>query len=94
MREVVIQLPTFDAEQNIDIEVRVNGKNRTLHYRVEIIAWEDYSKEQDEKADIINRVIREHDQSWKLMQIGIPTEKNIPIMFRKKSDSIRISPPS
>jgi hypothetical protein len=94
MREVVIQLPTFDAEQNVDIEVRVNGKNRTLHYRVEIIAWEDYSEEQEEKVEIIKRVLKEHDRNWKLMQIGIPTEKNIPIMFRKKGESIKISQPS
>jgi len=94
MREVIIQLPTFDAEQNVDIEVRINGKNRTLHYRVELVAWEDYPDEQVEKVDIIKQVILEHDKDWRLMQIGIPTDKNIPIMFRRKADTVKTVQPS
>ena len=94
MREVVIQIPTFDSEQNVDIEVRINGKNRTFRYRVEIIAWEDYPEEQGEKVDIIKQVIMEHDKDWRLMQIGIPTDKNIPIMFRKKVDTVKAVQPS
>jgi hypothetical protein len=94
MREVVIQLPTYDAEQNVDIEVRINGKNRTFHYRVEIIAWEDFPEEQVEKVDIIKQVIMEHDKDWRLMQIGIPTEKNIPIMFRRKAEKTKAVLPS
>jgi len=33
MREVVLQIPTLGAEQNINIEVKINGKRRTLHAR-------------------------------------------------------------
>jgi hypothetical protein len=40
MREVVIQIPTLETEQNIEIDVRINGKKRTLKYRVEIVDWE------------------------------------------------------
>jgi hypothetical protein len=94
MREVVIQIPTFDAEQNVDIEVRINGRNRTLRYRVELIAWEDYPEDQVEKVDIIKQVIMEHDKDWRLMQIGIPTDKNIPIMFRRKVDIAKVAQPS
>ncbi len=28
MREVVLQIPTLEAEQNIDIDVKINGKKR------------------------------------------------------------------
>jgi hypothetical protein len=28
MREVVLQIPTFEAEQNIDIDVKINGKRK------------------------------------------------------------------
>ncbi len=45
MREVVIYVPTLEAEQNIDIDVKINGKKRTMHYRVEIVDWEDYGGE-------------------------------------------------
>jgi len=87
MREVVIYVPTLEAEQNIDIDVKINGKKRTMHYRVEIVDWEDYGGETEDKVDVIKRVIKEHDKDWELIQIGIPTKENIPIMFRKRGET-------
>jgi len=87
MREVVIYVPTLEAEQNIDIDVKINGKKRTMHYRVEIVDWEDYGGETEDKVTVIKRVIKEHDRDWELIQIGIPTKDNIPIMFRKKGET-------
>ncbi len=84
MREVVLQIPTLEAQQNIDIDVKINGKRRTLHYRVEIIDWEDYDGETADKVEVIKKVIKDYDKNWQLIQIGIPTDKNIPIMFRKR----------
>ena len=86
MREVVLQIPTLESEQNIDIDVKINGKKRTLHYRVEIIAWEDYGDKAASKAEVIKKVIKEHDKDWQLIEIGMPTDRNIPIMFRKKQE--------
>jgi len=88
MREVVIYVPTSEAEQNIDIDVKINGKKRTMHYRVEIVDWEDYGRETEDKVDVIKRVIKEHDRDWELIQIGIPTKDNIPIMFRKRGGKV------
>ena len=88
MREVVIYVPTLEAEQNIDIDVKINGKKRTMHYRVEIVDWEDYGGETEDKVDVIKRVIKEHDRDWELIQIGIPTKDNIPIMFRKRGGKV------
>lgn len=85
MKEVIIQIPTVDAEQNIEIDVRINGKRRTLQYRVEIIEWEHVDDASEEKIDILKRVIREHDTDWELIQIGAPSSDRLPIMFRKKT---------
>lgn len=84
MREISLSIPTLEAEQNIDIEVKINGKRRSLHYRVEIIAWEDYKDEPDDKAGVLRRVIRDYDKGWQLVQIGAPSDKHIPIMFRQR----------
>lgn len=84
MKEVVLQIPTLGSEQNIEIDVRINGKKRTLHYRVEIVDWETEEDSSEDKVSILKRVIKQHDRDWQLIQIGIPTSKNIPIMFRKK----------
>jgi len=84
MKEVVVQIPTYESEQNIEIDVRINGKKRTIKYRVEIVEWESDDSETIDKVSTIKQVIKEHDRDWRLIQIGVPTEKNIPIMFQKK----------
>ena len=84
MKEVVVQIPTYESEQNIEIDVRINGRKRTLKYRVEIVEWESEDEETIDKVSTIKRVIKEHNRDWRLIQIGVPTEKNIPIMFQKK----------
>lgn len=89
MREVVIQIPTFAAEQNIDIDVRINGKKRTMHYRVEIVEWEADVDITQDRVSVVRRVIKDHEKDWELVQIGIPTRDNIPIMFRKRSESLQ-----
>ncbi|MBN1224048.1 MAG: hypothetical protein JXB23_12445 [Candidatus Aminicenantes bacterium] len=87
MREVVLQIPTLEAEQNIDIDVKINGKKRTLRYRVEIIEWHNYQDMEDDKVAVIRHVIKEHEKDWQLIQIGVPTDKHIPIMFRRKGSA-------
>ena len=88
MREIVIQIPTLEAEQNIDIEVTINGKKRKVRYRVEIIDFDETKNSSEEKVEIIRRVIKEHDKDWQLMQIGAPLKDSIPIMFRQRAVKI------
>jgi len=84
MREVVVLIPSFEGKQNIEIDVSINGKKRILKYRVEIIELEGEDVSTVDKVSVLKRVIKEHDRDWTLVEIGIPTKKNIPIMFRKK----------
>lgn len=92
MREVILQIPTFEAEQNIDIEVKINGKRRTMHYRVEIIEWEDEEETTEEKISVLRRVIDEHEKDWELIQIGAPIRNNIPITFRRREEPDQQNP--
>jgi hypothetical protein len=87
MREVSLQIPTLESEQNIEIEVRINGKKRTLHYRVEIVGLETDDTLKEDRVSLLKRVIREYDKNWELIQVGAPIRENIPIMFRKRADS-------
>lgn len=86
MREVVIQIPTFEAEQNIEIDVKINGRKRTLKYRVEIIDWEGEEPTTETRLETIRSVIRERDRDWELIQIGAPIKHSVPIMFRKRME--------
>jgi hypothetical protein len=85
MREVVLQIPTLESEQNIDIEVKINGKKRTMRYRVEIVEWETFHDIKEDRVAVIRHVIKEHEKNWQLIQIGVPTDTHIPIMFREKA---------
>ena len=85
MREVVLSIPTLEAEQNLEIDVRINGKKRTLKYRVEIVHWRGSEPSSEEKVTVIRHAIDDDDKDWELIQIGAPDDNKIPLMFRKKS---------
>jgi hypothetical protein len=84
MREIVLSIPTVEPEQNIEIEVSINGKKRKLNYRVELVAWEGDGNDSEDRINTIRHVIKDHEKDWDLVQIGIPEKDSIPIMFRKK----------
>jgi hypothetical protein len=84
MREVVLQIPTLDTEQNIEIDVKINGKKRTLKYRVEIVGLETDETIVEDRIALLRRVIKERDKDWELIQIGAPIRDRIPIMFRQR----------
>jgi len=86
MREVVLTIPTLEAEQNLEIDVRINGKKKTLKYRVEIIHWEGTEPTSEEKVTVLKHAIEDYDKDWELIQIGAPEKDNIPVMFRKKNN--------
>ncbi|MCK5147926.1 hypothetical protein KAR48_14310 [bacterium] len=86
MREVVLQIPTLESEQNIEIDVRINGKKRSMKYRVELVDWHEENYTSQEKIDVLRHVIADKEKDWELIQIGAPVDKNnIPIMFRKRT---------
>ena len=84
MREVVLNIPTLEAEQNVEIDVRINGRKKTIKYRVEIISWEGSESNSEEKVTILKHAINEYNKNWELIQIGAPNKNDIPLMFREK----------
>jgi hypothetical protein len=87
MREIQLQIPALEAEQNVEIEVKVNGRKKRIHYRVEIIDWDAEEGTTEDQVSLLRRVIRRHDPNWSLVQIGAPSHHRIPIMFKKKASS-------
>ncbi|MFO7998961.1 MAG: hypothetical protein R6U86_08280 [Bacteroidales bacterium] len=83
MREIVILIPDVDAQQNVEIDVRINGRKRTLKYRVEVVEWEGEDPSTD-RVEVLRRKIEAYDKDWKLMEIGAPGNHQIPLVFRKE----------
>jgi len=84
MREVVVLIPDVDIEQNVEIDVRINGRKKTMQYRVELLNWEGNDVPPKEKVQVLRHKIAEYDKDWELVEVGAPTDENIPLMFRKK----------
>ena len=81
MSVINIQLPAAEGDQIIEVDVKINGEKRKMHYRVEIFSWEECEKE-EEKAECLKKIIQHYDKDWQLVNIGSPSEKTIPLMFK------------
>lgn len=79
-----IDIPQLNEEQDIEVEVRVNGVKKQYHYRVEIFHWEDCPYPPEDRVECIRHLVNSYDKSWDLTHIGLPTDEYIPITFRKK----------
>lgn len=79
-----IEIPQLNEEQDIEVEVRVNGIKKQYNYRVEIFYWEECSFSKEERVECIRQLVNDYDAQWELAHIGLPTEEYIPITFRKK----------
>lgn len=84
MREVVVLIPDVDIEQNVEIDVRINGRKKTMQYRVELLNWEGNDVPPKEKVQVLRHRIAEYDKDWELVEVGAPTDENIPLMFKKR----------
>lgn len=84
MREVVLAIPEWEEDQNLEIAVRINGKKKTMTYRVEILKWEGTVPSSAEKVTTIQHKLSEYDKDWQLVQIGSPADNKISLLFREK----------
>ena len=86
MREIVVLIPEIEPDQNVEIEVSINGKKQTIHYKVELLNWEMNEVPPKEKVTVLKHYIEKKEKSWELIEIGAPDNGNIPLMFRKKQE--------
>lgn len=84
MKEIVILIPEIEPEQNIEIDVKINGKVTTLLYRVELIRIENNTESKIDRVTVIKHYIQDYDKNWELVEIGAPINNDIPLTFRKR----------
>jgi len=87
MREVVILIPETEPEQNVEIEVRINGRSHTIQYRVELVTWEGSEPSPEDRFTVLKHRIDAYDKDWELVEIGIPEPEKIPLVFRKRASN-------
>lgn len=86
MSIIGIEIPRLEEDQDISVEVKINGIKKQYNYRVEIFYWEECPFPTEDRVECIKNLVASYDQEWDLAHIGIPTDEYIPITFRKKRD--------
>lgn len=84
MSHIAIPIPHLPGKQEIEVELTINNRKQFLHYRVELLYWEDCSNPAGHRADCISEMLSHHDPEWALYYIGAPTEKFVPVTFVNK----------
>ncbi len=79
-----IDIPQLNEEQEIEVEVKVNGIKKQYNYRVEIFYWDQCPYPTEDRAECIRQLVAGYDSNWDLTHIGLPTDEYIAITFRKK----------
>lgn len=87
MGAIAINIPQISGEQEIEVEVRINGEKKSYNYRVEVFHWADCENPSADRVDCIRQILAKYDPAWELYQIGMPTDDVVPITFRKKRTS-------
>ena len=88
MREVVVLIPDLEPEQNVEIEVSINGRKKTIRYKVELLSWEKHEVPPKDKVTVLKHYIKEKEKDWELVEIGAPDNGNISLMFRQKQGQV------
>lgn len=80
-----IEVPELVGEQqDIQVEVKINGTKKEYNYRVEIFYWEECPFPSDDRVECIKNLIGSYDSQWQLAHLGLPNDDYIAITFRKK----------
>ncbi len=85
MKEICVNIPALEADQTVEVEVRVKGKKQQLLYRVEPFDLSKVNDPASSRVDRLRILIQSYDPAWELVQIGIPEEQTIPVMFRQRA---------
>jgi len=88
MSQICINVPTFQSNHTIGLEVTLDGKKHVMHYRVESVEWpEDLGPEA--RIEVLRTYIRNYEKGWQLVNIGPANGNLIPVTFRQTSDLVR-----
>lgn len=84
MREIVILIPDIDIEQNVLIEVSINGRKKAMQYKVELLSFEAEGVPPKDKVTVLRHKVTSQEKDWELVEIGAPVNDKVSLMFRKR----------
>jgi hypothetical protein len=85
MGAITIYLPGIEAENYIDAEIKVNGRKKKYHFRVEIFEWK-RCEIHEARAVCLKKMIDEYPKDWQLINIGEVTDNYVHLLFRQRAE--------
>lgn len=86
MLQLSVPIPNITGRQDIEIDMTVNGKKQKMHFIIEVYPWESCKSNPENRIDCIRQLVSDYGQEWTIYDIGIPTDKYVPLTFVKTQD--------
>lgn len=86
MLHLSIPIPTLPGQQEIDIEMKINGQKQQMRFRVEFYRWDDCKTYEENRIECIRTLVRDYGDDWMIYHIGLPTDEYVPLTFVRTSD--------
>jgi hypothetical protein len=84
MNQICIHIPSLEDKHTIELEIKIDGKTRYMNYRVESVNWAEDGPSHEARIERLRRFVREYDEEWELVHIGMPDGSLIPVTFRQR----------
>lgn len=84
MNEICIHVPSLREQQTVELEVTLNGKKQLMNYRVESFDWTAGGTDFEGRIERLREMIAAYEDGWDLVQIGIPDNNLVPVMFKQR----------
>jgi hypothetical protein len=86
MLQLSVPIPNITGRQEIEIDMTINGQKQKMHFMIEVYPWKMCPSDQENRIQCIRDLVRDYGQEWTIYDIGIPTEKYVPLTFVKTED--------
>lgn len=86
MPNIRVQFTIPDVKKVANLEVKVNGEQRNMKFRIVNFNWNAETGSSEQLIDILRRQIENYDREWELYLIGTPQEDQIPVTFRYQKE--------
>jgi len=82
MHNVRVQFTIPNVEKVANLDIHVNGEQRSLKFRVETFDCDSQNGSSEDLVNILKNRILNYDSDWEIYHIGTPQENSIPVTFR------------
>lgn len=89
MQNIRVQFTVPNVDKVVNLDVKVNGENRMMKFRVETFDFDTQTGSSDNLVKLLRNRINNYDRDWEIYHIGTPAEGKIPVTFRFKSKAMQ-----